>query len=73
MTTELVLLLSIYAFIILGVFLGDGGLMETFNRSAPRLAAKIERNIQTGIGFQSALEPGRRTPNWQEPPNKTVD
>lgn len=52
MTTELVLLLGIYAFVVLGVFLGDSGPIQTFKKSAPRLAARIERNITVGQGFR---------------------
>lgn len=52
MTTELVLLLGIYAFVVLGVFLGDSGPIQTFKKSAPRLAARIERNITVGHGFR---------------------
>ena len=63
MTTELVLLLGIYAFILLGVFLGDSGPMATFKNSAPRLAARIERDISTGRGF---LKEGAPIP-WQKP------
>jgi len=64
MTTELVLLLGIYAFIILGVFLGDAGALATYKKSAPRLAARIERNIS--IGYQFRGKDGKK-PNWTEP------
>lgn len=64
MTTELVLLLSIFAFIVMGVFLGDLGPIETFNRSGPRLAAKIERNIAIGYEFHPAKN---QRIQWQQP------
>lgn len=51
MTTELVLIIGLYAFILMGVFFGDSGPMATFKKSAPRLAARIERNLTTGKGF----------------------
>lgn len=51
MTTELVLILGLYAFILMGVFFGDLGPIATFNKSAPRLAARIERNVTTARGF----------------------
>lgn len=54
MTTELVLLLGIYAYIIMGVFLGDFGPLATFKGSGPRLAARIERNITIGNQFKGA-------------------
>ncbi|MBX3020611.1 MAG: hypothetical protein KF799_02950 [Bdellovibrionales bacterium] len=54
MTTELVLLLGIYAFLLLGAFLGDLGPIETFKKSAPRLGARVERNISVGDGFRKS-------------------
>ena len=64
MTTELVLLLGIYAYIILGVFLGDMGPLATFKKSAPKLAARIERDITIGNNFR-----GRdgRGAEWKAP------
>lgn len=59
MTTELVLLLSIFAFIVMGVFLGDLGPIGTFKKSAPRLGARIERNISTGDGFRNSNTDGK--------------
>lgn len=56
MTTEFLLLLGIYAFVIMGVFLGDLGPIETFKKSAPRLAARIERDISVGKGFQHSRD-----------------
>ncbi len=56
MTVELVLLLGIYAFLVLGAFLGDLGPIETFKKSAPRLAARVERNISTGDGFRTSKD-----------------
>lgn len=65
MTTEFILLLGIYAFIVLGIFLGDLGPIATFKKSAPRLAARIERNISVGNGFRSSRD-GRGV-TWVEP------
>jgi len=65
MTVELVLLLGIYAFLILGAFLGDLGPIETFKRSAPRLGARIERNISTGDGFRNSKD--GLPVNWIKP------
>ncbi len=53
MTTELILLLAIYLLLIVGVFFGELGPIETFHRSAPRLGAQIERDISIGHEFQS--------------------
>lgn len=68
MTVELVLLLGIYVFIVLGAFLGDLGPIETFKKSAPRLAARIERNISTGDGFRVSKDQGV---NWIPPVGKS--
>ena len=65
MTVELVLLMSLYAFIVMGVFLGDFGPIETFKKSAPRLGAKIERNLSTGWGFRKATDKDKV--NWVKP------
>lgn len=54
MTVELVLLVGIYGFLIIGAFLGDLGPIETFKKSAPRLAARVERNISVGDGFRNS-------------------
>lgn len=51
MTTELILLLSLTAFILFGVVLGDNGIQATFRASSPRLGARLERNLATGVGF----------------------
>jgi hypothetical protein len=66
MTTELVLLLGIYAFLLLGAFLGDLGPIETFKKSGPRLGARIERNVATGSGYRESRD-GKGV-NWVEPP-----
>jgi hypothetical protein len=65
MTVELVLLVGIYGFLIIGAFLGDLGPIETFKKSAPRLAARVERNISTGDGFRNSKD-GQGV-NWVKP------
>lgn len=65
MTTELVLLLGIYAFLVIGIFLGDMGPIETFKKSAPRLAARVERNISVGDGFRQSKD--GKPVNWVRP------
>ena len=69
MTLELVLLLAVYAFLVLGAFLGDFGPIETFKNSAPRLAARIERNVTTARQFTTigSKKSGGR-PDWQSLP-----
>ena len=52
MSTELVLLLGIYAFILMGVFIdSEGPFQSSFKHGTPRLAARIERDISIGRGF----------------------
>jgi hypothetical protein len=65
-STEFVLLLGLYAFILLGAFLGERGPIQTFQGSAPRLAAKVERDLAVGKKFQNR---GDRQPtiNWSDP------
>ncbi len=54
MTTEFVLIFGMFAFLLLGALLGDVGPIETFRKAAPRLAARVERNISTGDGFRKS-------------------
>lgn len=67
MTTEIVLLLGLYAFILLGVFLGPSGPIETFRSSVPRLGARIERNVAIGYRHRRADRPGESHLQWKEP------
>jgi hypothetical protein len=65
MTIELVLLLSIWGYILLGVFFGDLGPIETFRRSAPRLGAHIEKNIAIGHQFKDGRD--GKSLKWEKP------
>ncbi|MEK6555250.1 MAG: hypothetical protein AABZ31_08420 [Bdellovibrionota bacterium] len=69
MSTEYVLLLGIYGFILLGAFVGDKGPGATFQEAGPRLGARVERNLATGRGFKNALT-GNRINEWSEPKNR---
>lgn len=52
MTTELVLLLSIFAFVVLGAFVGPGrGPKHAFSTGGPQLAARVEKHLSTGRNF----------------------
>ena len=70
MTLEMVLLLGIYVFIVLGAFLGDLGPIQTFKKSAPRLAARIERDISVGDGYRVSNTDGQGV-NWVKPSSMT--
>lgn len=66
MTTEAVLLLAIYAFVLLGVFLGESGPIAVFEQSTPRLAARIERDLSVGKDFRTK-DSGQSAVGWIEP------
>lgn len=63
MTVELILIVSLWAYILLGVFFGDLGPIETFRKSAPRLAAHIEKDLAVGRGFKK----DGKSLKWGEP------
>lgn len=67
MTTELVLLLAIFAFLVLGVFLGPSGPIGVFKTFAPRLGARVERNVGVGNGYRQSKD-GRGV-SWVPPLN----
>ena len=69
MTTEFVLLLGLYAFIILGAFLGERGPVNTFKGSAPRLAAKVERDLAVGRNFRDKIKGTGLM--WKDPEQKS--
>ena len=48
--------MGLYGFLILGAFLGENGPISTFKKSAPRLGARIERNISVGDGFRKSSD-----------------
>ena len=65
MVTELVLLLALWAFILLGVFMGENGPWGTFRSSGPRLAARVERNVSVGFSFYDRTKNSNVT--WSAP------
>ena len=64
MTTELTILISIFIFILLGVFIGENGPKSTFEKAGPRLGARVEKQIETGVGFWSGSKE-----SWIPPPS----
>ena len=64
MTTELVLLLGMFGFILGGAFLGENGPRRVFERAAPRLGAHVER--QLNVGYQFRFRNGAPV-EWQRP------
>lgn len=65
MTTELVLLLGLFTFILLGAFFGNRGPDKVFFNSAPRLAAHLESQLETGAGFRDGQRPFGWNPEQQ--------
>lgn len=65
MTTELILLLSLYAGIILTSLLGKNGPVKIFSIAGPVLASRIERNIATGYKFTD--KSNNPIPTWIDP------
>ena len=65
MTAELTLLLGIFAYLIIGAFLGDTGPRNVFFNSAPRLGARVEAHIVTGRGFVAPVS--LRKQRWVRP------
>ena len=51
MTAELVLLLSVYAALIIGLFFGDKGVVNTFHDNLPKLSVRVEKHVMVGEGF----------------------
>jgi hypothetical protein len=64
MTTELVLLLGLFAFLVGGVFFGEKGPIGVFNKSGPRLAARVEKHLTVGREFKIK---GGAHHEWQKP------
>jgi Flp pilus assembly pilin Flp len=57
MMVEYVLLLTILSTLVLGMFTaGDGAFTKTFNNSAPRLGARVEKLIKVGDDFNNTAE-----------------
>ena len=67
MTTELVLLLGLFVFILSGAFLGDKGPRRVFESSAPKLGARVEKHIRFGHRFYFRNGPFE----WGKPKNKS--
>jgi len=66
MTTELVLLLGIFAFVLLGAFLGPSGPKSIFLQGGPHLAARIEKQLSTGAGFRATTN--KTLNEFKQPP-----
>lgn len=54
MAIETIILYVVTLFILVGVFIGDGGIETTFQEAGPFLGAKIEKHLETGSGLVQA-------------------
>lgn len=70
MTTEIVLLLGIFAFLVGGALFGERGPFQVFARSGPRLAARIEKHVAIGREFKIR---GGVYNQWQAPESNPPD
>ncbi|OFZ19474.1 MAG: hypothetical protein A2Z20_05485 [Bdellovibrionales bacterium RBG_16_40_8] len=66
MTLEYVLLLFLSTIILAGLFHKDLGPIGVFHNSAPRLAAKLERDISVGKQFRKEGT-GESIIKWLDP------
>ena len=69
MTTEFVLIVALYAFVLLGAFSGQNGPANTFKMSTPRFAAKLERDISVGKLFMNK-QTGKSLVHWSDPSSR---
>lgn len=65
MTTEYIMLMAFFALVLAGAVFGETGPIATFSTSAPRLAARIERNLATGTDWRAAQ--GKDVGGWRTP------
>ncbi len=70
MTTELVLLLCVFAFVTGPLFFRENGPIKVYEKSAPRLGARLEKELATGRGFKGlGNAPVKWLPPNQAPPD----
>jgi hypothetical protein len=70
MTTEIVLLLGMFAFLVGGAFFGEHGPLQVFSKSGPRLAARIEKHVTVGREWKIK---GGQYNQWQAPDSNPPD
>jgi hypothetical protein len=63
-TTEYVLILGLFAFLLMGAFTRPS---STFKDAGPRFAAKLERDIAVGKKFKIKDSGGKPHINWSDP------
>lgn len=65
MTTELALLLTVFMFVVIGVFRTP---TRTFEEAGPRLGLRLEKQIETGTGFNTKSQQTPRPISWVRKP-----
>jgi hypothetical protein len=65
MTTELALLLSVFMFVVIGVFRTP---TRTFEEAGPRLGLRLEKQMETGTGFNTKSQKTPRPISWVRKP-----
>lgn len=70
MTTELVLLIMIFVFLVSRAFFGEHGPLKTFEGSGPKLGARIEKQLSTGRNFNNLNGARQR---WEMPSTGAPD
>ncbi|MES2768554.1 MAG: hypothetical protein V4596_05345 [Bdellovibrionota bacterium] len=61
MTTELVILLTLFMVVVVGIFKTPA---QSFEKSGPRLGLRIEKHLETGSGFASRTQESPNAIPW---------
>lgn len=61
MTTELVVLLTIFVIVIVGFFKTP---TQTFENAGPKLGMRLEKQIETGYGFSARTKNAQNPVSW---------
>ena len=68
MAIETIILYVVTLFMLVGVFIGEGGIETTFQEAGPMLGAKIEKHLETGSGFTEASAGAENPVGWARRP-----
>lgn len=61
MTTELVILLTLFVIVIVGVFKTPA---NTFEKAGPKLGMRIEKQLETGVDFSAKTQGTPNPVSW---------
>jgi hypothetical protein len=62
MTTELVILLTLFVIVIAGIFKTP---TESFEKAGPKLGMRIEKHLETGAGFSLRTQGANNPISWR--------